>query len=550
MLVGLVIKNYALIRELEIHPSPHLNVVTGETGAGKSIMLGAIGLLLGNRADGKALWDENEKCIVEGIFDISSYKLQSAFESANLDYEQQAVIRREISPGGKSRAFINDTPVTLEIMRSIGGRLMDVHSQHETLELGSRVFQLDFIDSYASNLSLKDKYKEAWKSFVVAKTNFESLQKEAALLKQESDFVKFQLEELTKAELQSDEQEKLESELKVMEHAEEIKIQLNTIVAHLGQSEFAVSPVLSVVRNMLHSISAYSPDYQKLYDRLESVRLELDDILNEVEREEERVEFDPKRIAKTKDRLSLIYQLMQKHRMKDVNELLALQESLQLKFDKTSNLDETLLSAKKILESSGNELKRTAQDLTKSREKVFSPLCKQVTQSLLDLGIPNAVLKIEHQVVEPTATGQDYVELLFSANKGIAPKPLAQVASGGEFSRLMFSIKYVMAAKTALPTLVLDEIDNGISGEIAIQLGKMMKEMATRHQLITITHLPQIAAKGDAHYFVYKDNKASKTISLVKQLLPDERIDEIAKMIAGANPSRLALENARELMSE
>jgi len=550
MLIGLVIKNYALIRELEIQPSPHLNVVTGETGAGKSIMLGAIGLLLGNRADGKALWDENEKCIVEGVFDISSYRLQSAFESANLDYEQQAVIRREISPGGKSRAFINDTPVTLEIMRSIGGRLMDVHSQHETLELGSRVFQLDFIDSYASNLSLKDNYKEAWKNFVVARASFESLQKEAALLKQESDFVKFQLEELTKAELQSDEQEKLESELKVMEHAEEIKIQLNTIVAQLGQSEFAVSPVLSAVRNMLHSISAYSPDYQKLYDRLESVRLELDDILDEVEREEERVEFDPKRTAKTKDRLSLIYQLMQKHRMKDVNELLALQESLQLKFDKTANLDETLLSAKKILESSGNELKRTAQDLTKSREKVFAPLCKQVTQLLFDLGIPNAVLKIEHQVVEPTVTGQDYVELLFSANKGIAPKPLAQVASGGEFSRLMFSIKYVMAAKTALPTLVLDEIDNGISGEIAIQLGKMMKEMATRHQLITITHLPQIAAKGDAHYFVYKDNKASRTISLVKQLSPDERIDEIAKMIAGANPSRLALENARELMSE
>ena len=550
MLIGLVIKNYALIRELEIHPSPHLNVVTGETGAGKSIMLGAIGLLLGNRADGKALWDENEKCIVEGVFDISSYKLQSAFESANLDYEQQSVIRREISPGGKSRAFINDTPVTLEIMRSIGGRLMDVHSQHETLELGSRVFQLDFIDSYASNLSLKDKYKEAWKNFVVAKTNFESLQKEATLLKQESDFVKFQLEELTKAELQSDEQERLESELKVMEHAEEIKIQLNTIVAQLGQSEFAVSPVLSAVRNLLHSISAYSPDYQKLYDRLESVRLELDDILDEVEREEERVEFDPKRTAKTKDRLSLIYQLMQKHRMKDVNELLALQESLQLKFDKTANLDETLLSAKRILESLGIELKRMAQDLTKSREKVFSPLCKQVTQLLLDLGIPNAVLKIEHQVVEPTVSGQDYVELLFSANKGIAPKPLAQVASGGEFSRLMFSIKYVMAAKTALPTLVLDEIDNGISGEIAIQLGKMMKEIATRHQLITITHLPQIAAKGDAHYFVYKDNKASKTISLVKQLSPDERIDEIAKMIAGANPSRLALENARELMSE
>ncbi len=548
MLLHLTIKNYALIRQLEIRPSAKLNVITGETGAGKSIMLGAVGLLLGNRADGKALWDENEKCVVEGVFDIAAYRLKNLFESSDLDYQDQTVFRREISPGGKSRAFINDTPVTLDVMRNIGSRLMDVHSQHETLELGSRVFQLELIDSYSSNSKIKDSYRSTWKDFVKAKTDYDSLLREADTLKQESDFVKFQLDELSKAALSEGEQEKLESELTVMEHAEEIKTQLNLIIDQLGQSEFAVSPVLAVVRNQLQSISSYSADYQKLYERLESVRIELDDILNEVESEEEKVEFDPKRTEQTKDRLSVIYQLMQKHRMKDVSELLALQESLQVKFDKIINLDESLRSAKIAFEKSEKELKTKGEELSKSRQKVFNPLCKQITQLLVDLGVPNASLRIDREATTPSATGADNIELLFSANKGVAPKPLAQVASGGEFSRVMFSIKYVMAEKTALPTLILDEIDSGISGEIAIQLGKMMKEMASRHQLVTISHLPQIAAKGDSHYFVYKDNSSKKTVSLIKELTANERVDEIAKMIAGAKPSALALENARELM--
>jgi DNA repair protein RecN (Recombination protein N) len=548
MLLHLTIKNYALIRQLEIRPSANLNVITGETGAGKSIMLGAVGLLLGNRADAKTLWDENEKCVVEGVFDVAAYRLKNIFESADLDYQDQTVFRREISPGGKSRAFINDTPVTLDVMRKIGSRLMDVHSQHETLELGSRVFQLELIDAYASNHKIKEAYQSDWKNFSQAKTDYESLLKESVELKQESDFVKFQLDELAKAALNAGEQEKLESELTVMEHAEEIKTQLNLIIGQLSQSEFAVNPALALVRNQLHSISSYSADYQKLFDRLESVRIELDDILSEVEREEEKVEFDPKRTEETKDRLSVIYQLMQKHRMKDIGELLTLQESLQVKFDKIANVDEALRATKAAFAKSEAELKVKGEELSKSRQKVFNPLCKQIVQLLIDLGIPNASLKIEHEAVAPSSTGADNIELLFSANKGIAPKPLAQVASGGEFSRVMFSIKYVMAEKTSLPTLILDEIDSGISGEIAIQLGKMMKEMALRHQLITISHLPQIAAKGDSHYFVYKDNSSKKTVSLIKELTATERVDEIAKMIAGAKPSALAIENARELM--
>jgi DNA repair protein RecN (Recombination protein N) len=549
MLLQLTIKNYALIRQLEIKPSSQLNVITGETGAGKSIMLGAVGLLLGNRADAKILWDENEKCVVEGVFDIAAYRLKSLFDSNDLDYQDQTFIRREIIPGGKSRAFINDTPVTLEIMRKIGNRLMDVHSQHETLDLGNNLFQLELIDAFAGNQKVKDAYALFWKSFTNAKSAYESLLRESDELRQESDYVKFQLDELVKAQLEQGEQERLEAEMKVMEHAEEIKTHLIAVVQQLSQSELAVNSVLTAVRNQLNNIASYSADYQKLLERIESVRIELDDIADEAEREESGIEFDAERIEEVKERLSTIYQLMQKHRVKELSELLALQESLQAKFDKTSNLDEALFSAKAAFEKAQVELKSKASELSKTRQKVFAPLCKQIVELLKDLGIPNAVLKMEHQIIAPSSHGADAIELLFTANKGVDPRPLAQVASGGEFSRLMFSIKYVMAEKTSLPTLILDEIDSGISGEIAIQLGKMMKEMAQRHQLITITHLPQIAAKGDTHYFVYKDDSSKKTVSMIRSLSAAERVDEIAKMIAGSKPSALALENARELMA-
>lgn len=550
MLTHLTIKNYALIRHLEMQPSSHLNVITGETGAGKSIMLGAIGLLMGNRADTKVLWDEEEKCVIEGVFNIKNYKLKSVFKSEDLDYDDQTVIRREISPGGKSRAFINDTPVTLEVMRRIGSILMDIHSQHETLQLGNQSFQLRLIDAYADNASLRDQYSEAWNTFVKKRKEFETLREQAETLRQEADFTRFQLDELVKADLQTDEQGNLESELKIMEHAEEIKNRFNTILNLLNQSEFSARNAISEIRSQLQAVSSYSNNYNALFERIESIRIELDDITNEIEHEEGKIEFDPTRSEWIKERLSTLYRLLKKHKATNAKELLVLQENLQQKSDLTSNLDEELSSAKQAYEKAEAEVNKLAAKLSESRRKAFDPLKKQLIRLLKELGIPDATLSIEIQSTLPGPSGTDKIDILFSANKGISPGPLAQVASGGEFSRLMFSIKYVMAEKSAMPTLILDEIDNGISGEIAIKLGNMMKSMAKEHQLIAISHLPQIAAKGAAHYFVFKDSSAKKTVSNIKRLTDSERVEEIAKMIGGANPSKVALENAQELLTE
>lgn len=549
MLTHLTIKNYALIKHLELEPSANLNVITGETGAGKSIMLGAIGLLLGNRADTKALWDETEKCITEGTFDIRQYSLNELFEAEGLDYEDLTVFRREISPTGKSRAFINDTPVTLDVMRKIGSHLMDIHSQHETLELGSKSFQLSLIDSYAGNEALRDGYSRCWNKYVQADQTLTQLKAESNTLKKESEFILFQLTELVQANLQEGELEKLESDLKILEHAEEIKTQFNSILQQLSQSEFAVTPALAAIRNQLQSIASYSPAYNHLLQRLESMRIELNDILSEIEQAEEKIEYNPQQAETIKDRVGVIYQLQHKHRVSTVAQLIELRQALQDKADKVNNLDELLTKAQKDFDDARNELFQAAQTLSKSRSKAFAPLTKQLVQLLKELGIPDAALVIENSTIAAGPRGIDSIELLFSANKGVAPKPLAQVASGGEFARVMFSIKYVMAEKTSLPTLILDEIDSGVSGEIAIRLGDRMKAMAKRHQLITISHLPQIAAKADTHFFVFKDNSSTRTVTDIKKLTEQERITEIAKMIGGAKPTALTLENARELMN-
>jgi DNA repair protein RecN (Recombination protein N) len=549
MLKHLTIRNYALIRFLEMEPSPHLNVITGETGAGKSIMLGAIGLLMGNRADTKVMWNENEKCVIEGVFNIKPYKLKTLFRESDLDYEDETVIRREISPGGKSRAFVNDTPVTLETMRRLGNSLMDIHSQHETLELGNQSFQLQLIDSFAGNQATRDTYRDAWSTFADARRNFEQLRSEATSLREEADYTLFQLEELTKARLEENEQETLEEEMKIMEHAEEIKTRFHAILQLLNDSEFSTVHSLSEIRNHLAAVSSWSATYEKLYQRFESVRLELEDIASELEREETQVDFDPARAEFVKERLSTIYRLLTKHRMASVKDLLILQESLEKKALVTGNLDEALANARKKMDTAEAEVKKIAESLRTARKKAFHPLRREIVKLLQELGIPDANLVIESTDITPGPSGADKVDILFSANKGIAPGPLAQVASGGEFSRLMFCIKYVMAEKSAMPTLVLDEIDNGVSGEIALKLGKLMMDMASAHQLICISHLPQIAARGQAHYFVYKDSSESKTISTIKLLSEPERVEEIAKMIGGNKPSKIALENAQELLS-
>ncbi|MBX2915939.1 MAG: DNA repair protein RecN [Cyclobacteriaceae bacterium] len=548
MLTHLTIKNYALIKHLELTPANGLNVITGETGAGKSILLGAIGLLLGNRADSKALWDETEKCITEGVFDIGSYGLRKLFAAEELDYEDQTVLRREIAPTGKSRAFINDTPVTLDVMRKIGSRLMDIHSQHETLELGSKLFQLELIDSFAGNTSQSKNYDTAWHAYQKAMSHYQQLQNESQQLKKESDFVNFQLDELAKANLIEGELEQLEEELKIAEHTEEIKSNLNTALQQLSHSDFSVTEVLSSVRNQLQAIAAYSNTYNDLLHRLESVRIELNDIAAEVEQAEAHVEFDPKRTEEIKDRISILYQLQQKHQVKTVSQLISLRNTLQEQANKTNNLDTLVLQASALVKETEKELTLAATALSQSRQKTFAPLSKQLVKLLKELGIPDATLSIDHQHTAPGPRGIDAIELLFSANKGVAPKPLAQVASGGEFARVMFSIKYTMAERTALPTLVLDEIDTGISGEIAIQMGNRMKEMAARHQVIAISHLPQIAAKAEAHFFVYKENHRARTVTEIKNLSSEERVVEIAKMIGGSTPSILALQNARELI--
>lgn len=549
MLKHLTIRNYALIRLLEMNPSSHLNVITGETGAGKSIMLGAIGLLMGNRADTKVMWDEGDKCVIEGVFDIKYYKLKSFFRDADLDYADETVLRREISPGGKSRAFINDTPVTLETMRALGGRLMDVHSQHETLELGNQSFQLRLIDAFAENHTIRDGYNQAWSVFQEAKKKHEVLTREASSLRDEADYINFQLDELTKAGFEPTEQEGLEKEMKIMEHAEEIKTRFNAILQVLNAAEFSAQQSLSEVRTHLQAIASWSEAYATLLNRLESVRLELEDIASEIEKEEAHVEFDPQRAEFVKERLSTLYRLLKKHRMTDVKELIALQGSLQEKAMVTSNLDEVLDQAHRTLLKTEGEVKKFADQLRETRKKAFLPLRKQIVTLLQELGIPEANLAIEAKETLPGPTGADRVDILFSANKGIAPRPLVQVASGGEFSRLMFCIKYVMAEKSAMPTLILDEIDNGVSGEIAIKLGNLMKEMSNGHQLITISHLPQIAARGQAHYYVFKDNSDKKTVSSIRLLNDKERVEEIAKMIGGNKPSKVALENAQELLT-
>ena len=548
MLKHLTIKNYALIQNLEIEPSAALNVVTGETGAGKSVMLGALGLLLGNRADTKVLLNEMEKCVTEATFEISGYRLNNVFRELDLDYADITVLRREIGNTGKSRAFINDTPVNLNVLKSVGSRLMDIHSQHETLELGQKQFQLNLIDAYCGNEKLKKDYLEAWSDYREKESAYKKLADDALRLREEADYTKFQLNELNVLSLRNDEQSSLEQKVKMGEHAEEIKTKLSQLVGIVRESEQSSITSIIEARNILNSISSFSDNYKNLFQRLESVRLELDDVVAEMEQAMDDVEYNPEQIQSSKERLDSIYRLMKKHSVNSVPELLVIQNNLQSQADKTENLDEDLTLAKKNVEEAIKKVNQSGKSLSETRRKSFASISKQLVKLLNELGIPQAAIEISHQFIEPSSSGIDEIEINFSANKGIAPRPLAEVASGGEFSRLMFSIKYIMAEKTAMPTLILDEIDSGISGEIAISLGRLMKQMSGSHQIIAISHLPQIAAKADTHYMVYKDDRSKQSVSQIKKLEPSERVEEIAKMIGGAKPTAIALENAKELM--
>lgn len=548
MLTSLLIKNYALIKHLEIQPQSGLNIITGETGAGKSIMLGAMGLLMGNRADTKALFDENEKCVVEGNFDISKLDLQAFFEDLELDYEPACLIRREISPNGKSRAFVNDTPVTLDVLKTLGVYLMDIHSQHDTLLLNTNAYQLALVDAFAGNQALSENYLVSYKAFKSAEKALTALQSDADSLKKEFDYNKFLLDELIVAKLIGEEQAELEEELMILENAEEVKRKLGFAYEYLNNADLSVLGLLKDANVALGSISGISEKYAALKERVNSSLIELQDISNEIESEDSKVETDDEKVVFLRDRLNAIFRLQQKHAVKSITELIEIREDLQQKVSKVVNLGEELEVLQKNKEKLFAETQKHAAALSERRKKVIQPLVDKIQGLLAELGMPDARLLIGTKEKAFASDGIDDLLFEFSANKGSTPKPLKDVASGGEFSRVMLSLKYVLAEKKSLPTIIFDEIDTGISGEVAIKVGKMLTEMSSKLQVIAITHLHQIAGKGQTHFYVYKDNSDTKTVSLMRKLEADERIIEVAKMIGGQNPSESAIRSAIEML--
>ena len=548
MLANLLIKNYALIKQLEMSPDPGLNIITGETGAGKSIMLGAIGLLLGNRADVKSLYDSAEKCVIEGTFNLAGYDLAPNFEDENLDFAEECIIRREIAVSGKSRAFINDTPVNLDTLKKIGSQLLDIHSQHDSILLGNNDFQLQVVDSFAKNASILKTYSKHYQAFRQAALRFDDLQKRAAQLRKEFDYDQFLFQELNTASLRQGEQEKLEEELTILENAVEIKERLQLAYTYLDNPATSVLDLLKNTTAVLAQASRLVNGYEALRQRAQSSLIELRDLADEIDQVNNSVEVDAGRSQEVQERLDLIYSLLKKHQVTSVEELLDIEKQLQKKLTIVLNLDDDLLAAEKEMKNAQDEMLKSSAILSESRKKVVKPIEKLILERLAELGIPNASLSIQISETAPSPAGSNSVAFLFSGNKGITPQELRQVASGGEFSRLMMVIKYILADKRMLPTIIFDEIDTGVSGEIAKQMGKMMQNMAKNHQIIAITHLHQIASSGTAHYFVYKDHSSDKTVSKIKKLTVDERVQEIAQMIGGHNPSEAVLLNARELI--
>ncbi|MCP4522101.1 MAG: DNA repair protein RecN [Cytophagales bacterium] len=550
MLAHLSIQNYVLIDELSFHPSSQFNIITGETGAGKSIVLGALGLLLGNRADTKVLFSEDRKCVIEGEFDISSYQLQSFFEEEDIDYDHTCLLRREINKSGKSRAFINDTPVRLDVIKKLGNRLLDIHSQHQTLLLNTESFQTEILDTFASNQGLIDDYQEVYQAYNKVQREYNELLNTSHSAQKELDFNQFLLNELLSAELVDGELKALEEENEILENSETIKANLHNVSQALVQSEErAITNNLYESVRLLSEISNYSAEYENLHERLNSAVIEIEDIANEIERAENNTDFDYERHEFIKDRINILFQLTQKHHVNTVGELIAIQEELEEKVNKVLHFDEYLAKKEAELSEKLKIAEQKAEKLSEARQTVIPKIEKQIQKLLHELGMPNARLVIQREDCPLTAMGKDHISFLFSANKGMEPEELKSVASGGEFSRLMFSIKYILADKMAMPTIIFDEIDTGISGEISIKLGKMMRKMADNHQVMCITHQPQVAGQGDSHYFVYKDNSQERTVSSLRKLSQEERLKEIAQMIGGEKPSETALQNAKELLS-
>ena len=550
MLRSLYIQNYALIEKLDISFGAGFSVITGETGAGKSIILGAIGLLLGQRAEVKAIRQGVSKCVIEARFDISTYGMEPFFEENELEYEEECILRREVYASGKSRAFINDTPASLVQMKELGEQLIDVHSQHQNLLLNKEGFQLNVLDILSHNDEQLSAYQSLYREWKQAQQDLADLIARAEQNKADEDYIRFQLEQLEEANLSAGEQEELEQETDTLSHAEEIKAGLFRVGQLLTSDEGGLLAGLKESLNtMLGLQKVYSPATE-LAERLESTYIELKDVSQEVSSQEEDVEFNPERLEEVNDRLNLIYTLQQKHRVTTVEELLALTEEYAAKLAAITSYDERIGELTTLCDTLYNKVKKQASVLTKARTGAAREVEKQMASRLIPLGMPNVRFQVEMGMrKEPGVHGEDTVNFLFSANKNGALQSISSVASGGEIARVMLSIKAMIAGAVKLPTIVFDEIDTGVSGEIADRMADIMQEMGEQdRQVISITHLPQIAARGCAHYKVYKQDNETETNSHIRRLADEERVEEIAHMLSGATLTEAALNNAKALL--
>lgn len=550
MLTALHVKNYAIIRESEILFDKKLNIITGETGAGKSILMGALGLILGDRADTKVLMNQEEKCIVEGIFKINAYQLNTYFDHEGLDYDDTCIIRREISSSGKSRAFINDTPVTLNQLKDLGTKLVDIVSQNQTLQLNDEAFQLSIVDAIADNSIEKRNYQQVFHSWKDANRILVDLKQREIQARKDEDYLKFVLNELIEAKPIEEEQVELERKLDILSHAEQIKQSSMTAFDVIEGNENSIIQQLNLAKQTMLSGAKFHPELESLIQRLSSTIIELKDISAELETIGEQTEANPEVLLQVESRLQLLFNLQKKHQVANNTELLAWMHKLEADLNQIGSLQDEILATEKSIQSFEEQLIKLAEKLSEKRKSVIPKIEQEIQKLLVQVQMPDAQLKVENKIDHSAfyANGIDHISFLFSANKGSTFQPLNKVASGGELSRLMLCIKSLINDKVALPTIVFDEIDTGISGEAALKVSQVMKKHADKHQVIAITHLPQIAGKADAHFYVYKSSDKHSTTTHIKSLNESERVVEIARMLHGENPSAKVIEAAKELM--
>jgi DNA repair protein RecN (Recombination protein N) len=549
MLVKLTVHNYALIRELDFTLENGLTIITGETGAGKTILLGALSLILGSRADSSVLLDKNEKCIVEGTFRIEEYDLEDFFTANDLDYESPAILRREINPAGKSRAFINDTPVTINLLKELGDRLIDIHSQHQVLMLNDNAFQLNIIDSFARTGPLRNDYRNAYIKFKKLQKEYNELKEKSDRNKADLEYYQFHLSQLEEAKLVKGEQDELEKEQELLEHAEEIKQSLSNISQLFSRDETSILVMLREAKAIAGKIGVYLPPEQNIIERISSSYIELDDFAEVVQKLEQDTEADPVRLAKINARLDNIYSLIQKHRLRNLDELILKKEEIAGIIKSIITSDDRLSELEAELKTSTEKLTVLSEEISEKRESALPDIELKITELLKQLGMLNGRFRISlSRSKEFTSSGIDSADFLFSANKQTEPENIAKIASGGELSRVMLSLKSVMTKNRNLPTIIFDEIDSGVSGEVADKVGQILSGMGKYMQVVNITHLPQVASRGTRHYHVYKEDTGDSTITRIKLLSHDERIQEVARLLSGSEVTETALRNAKELI--